>query len=438
MNDLHAARLALRCLDLTSLKDEDTAASIAALARSANTPHGAPAALCVLPQFVPAAVRALAEQQLDGVRVATVANFPRGESAPEQVVQDTRAALANGAHEIDLVFPWRALLAGHRRAGQELVSRCKQACGDAPLKVILETGELRTARWIREASQIALAAGADFLKTSTGKVPVNATPEAAALMLEVIREHGSPRRTQGGWRRRHAGRRAALRRAGRERVRRRAAVAPDAALRRIGAAAGAARHPRGPQRRRGPRHVLMALAQETIRRKRDGLTLADAEIRAFVDGIARGDVSDAQIAAFAMATCWRGMTTPEAVALTLAMRDSGSVLDWRGEDLPGPVVDKHSTGGIGDTVSLVLGPLLAACGCHVPMISGRGLGHTGGTLDKLEAIPGYAVDVPLATFRRVRARRRRRDRRRGPPTSRRPTAASTRCATSRRRSNRSR
>jgi thymidine phosphorylase len=145
----------------------------------------------------------------------------------------------------------------------------------------------------------------------------------------------------------------------------------------------------------------MTLAQETIRRKRDGVVLSEAEIRRFVAGIAQGDVSDAQIAAFSMATCWRGMSTSEAVALTLAMRDSGSVLDWRGEHLPGPVVDKHSTGGIGDTVSLVLGPLLAACGCHVPMISGRGLGHTGGTLDKLEAIPGYRVDVPLATFRRV-------------------------------------
>jgi thymidine phosphorylase len=145
----------------------------------------------------------------------------------------------------------------------------------------------------------------------------------------------------------------------------------------------------------------MALAQETIRRKRDGDTLDDAEIRAFIDGVTRGEVSDAQIAAFAMATCWRGMSTAEAVALTLAMRDSGRVLDWRGESLHGPVVDKHSTGGIGDTVSLMLGPLLAACGCHVPMISGRGLGHTGGTLDKLEAIPGYRVDVPLDTFRRV-------------------------------------
>jgi deoxyribose-phosphate aldolase len=190
MNDPDAARLALRCLDLTSLKDEDTATSIAALARAADTPHGVPAALCVLPQWVPAALRALAERQLDGVRVATVANFPRGESAPEQVVHDTRAARASGAHEIDVVFPWRALLGGDRRAGHELVSRCKEACGDAPLKVILETGELRTADLIREASHLALAAGADFLKTSTGKVPVNATPEAVALMLEAIREHG--------------------------------------------------------------------------------------------------------------------------------------------------------------------------------------------------------------------------------------------------------
>lgn len=191
MDDLLAAQIALRCLDLTSLKDDDTDASIAALARSAGTPHGAPAALCVFPRFVPMAVRTLAEQGLAGVRVATVVNFPRGESEPGHVLQDIRAALTAGAGEIDLVFPWRALLGGDSRAGQELVSRCRQACGDAVLKVILETGELRSARWIRQASEIALAAGADFLKTSTGKVPVNATPEAAALMLEVIREHGA-------------------------------------------------------------------------------------------------------------------------------------------------------------------------------------------------------------------------------------------------------
>lgn len=191
LTDPDAARLALRCLDLTSLKDDDTEASVAALARAANTPHGPPAALCVFARFVPGALRALAEQQLDGVRVATVVNFPRGVSPPEEVVQETLAARAAGAHEIDLVFPWRALIGGDRRAGHELVSRCRQACGDAPLKVILETGELRTPELIGEASRIALAAGADFLKTSTGKVPVNATPEAAALMLEAIREDGA-------------------------------------------------------------------------------------------------------------------------------------------------------------------------------------------------------------------------------------------------------
>ncbi|HEX6705629.1 MAG TPA: thymidine phosphorylase [Albitalea sp.] len=145
----------------------------------------------------------------------------------------------------------------------------------------------------------------------------------------------------------------------------------------------------------------MTLPQETIRRKRDGEALGTAELRDFVQGITRGEVSDAQIAAFAMATCWRGMSTAEAVALTLAMRDSGAVLRWDDLDLPGPVVDKHSTGGIGDTVSLILGPLLAACGCHVPMVSGRGLAHTGGTLDKLEAIPGYDIHPSLATLRRV-------------------------------------
>ena len=143
------------------------------------------------------------------------------------------------------------------------------------------------------------------------------------------------------------------------------------------------------------------LTQETIRRKRDGLALRAAEVQAFVRGITDGRITEAQLGAFAMAVRLRGMTTAETVALTLAMRDSGQVLAWQAEALSGPVVDKHSTGGIGDCVSLVLGPLLAACGCFVPMISGRGLGHTGGTLDKLEAIPGYCVQPDGALLRRV-------------------------------------
>lgn len=143
------------------------------------------------------------------------------------------------------------------------------------------------------------------------------------------------------------------------------------------------------------------LPQELLRRKRDGEALAAAELAVIATGLADGSLSDAQAAAFAMAVYFRGMTPDERTALTLAMRDSGGVLDWRGESLPGPVLDKHSTGGVGDLVSLPLGPMLAACGAFVPMISGRGLGHTGGTLDKLGAIPGYDVQPDEATLRRV-------------------------------------
>ena len=140
------------------------------------------------------------------------------------------------------------------------------------------------------------------------------------------------------------------------------------------------------------------LPQELIRKKRDGLALSRDEVKEFIGGLTSGAISEGQVAAFAMAVFFKGMSGKEAVGLTLAMRDSGTVLAW---DLPGPVVDKHSTGGIGDNVSLMLAPMLAACGCYVPMISGRGLGHTGGTLDKLDAIPGYATQPDLALFRKT-------------------------------------
>ena len=143
----------------------------------------------------------------------------------------------------------------------------------------------------------------------------------------------------------------------------------------------------------------MLLPQEIIRRKRDKVPLSAEDIAAFIDGIAGGEVSEGQIAAFAMAVYFNGMSTAERVATTLAMRDSGTVLEWGSLDLPGPVVDKHSTGGVGDLTSLLLGPMVAACGGFVPMISGRGLGHTGGTLDKLESIPGYDITPPTETFR---------------------------------------
>jgi thymidine phosphorylase len=139
----------------------------------------------------------------------------------------------------------------------------------------------------------------------------------------------------------------------------------------------------------------MMLPQELIRKKRDGQSLSKNEVRQFIEGLTTGEISEGQVAAFAMAVFFRGMEPQEAVGLTLAMRDSGTVLTW---DLPGPVVDKHSTGGVGDNVSLMLAPMLAACGCFVPMISGRGLGHTGGTLDKLDSIPGYVTQPDLALF----------------------------------------
>ncbi len=141
------------------------------------------------------------------------------------------------------------------------------------------------------------------------------------------------------------------------------------------------------------------LPQEIIRKKRDGLELSNPEIAEFVGGITSGTVTEGQIAALAMATFFNGMSREEAVALTLGMRDSGTVLDW--SELDGPILDKHSTGGVGDNISLMLAPAVAACGAYVPMISGRGLGHTGGTLDKLDSIPGYVSQPDNALFRRV-------------------------------------
>src|SRR6266849_555671 len=143
------------------------------------------------------------------------------------------------------------------------------------------------------------------------------------------------------------------------------------------------------------------LPQEIIRKKRDGGKLSAEEIAFIVRGIHDGTLSEGQVAAFAMAVFFRGMTTSERAAFTLGLSGSGIRLDWSDLGLPGPVIDKHSSGGVGDKVSLMLAPIVAACGAFVPMISGRGLGHTGGTLDKLSAISGYQTQPDIATFRRV-------------------------------------
>ncbi len=143
------------------------------------------------------------------------------------------------------------------------------------------------------------------------------------------------------------------------------------------------------------------LFTDVIRDKRDGGVLSDDEIQFFVEGLADESIPAEQVSALAMAIVFKSMTFDEASKLTLAMASSGTVLEWQDVHLDGPIVDKHSTGGVGDKVSFMLAPIAAACGCYVPMISGRGLGHTGGTTDKAEAIPGYNTAPDFATFRQV-------------------------------------
>lgn len=190
MPDLQqAAQRALQLMDLTTLNDNDTDASVIALCHQAKSPAGHTAAVCVYPRFVPVARKTLKEIGAVDIKIATVTNFPHGNDDIGIAVAETKAAVAYGADEVDVVFPYRALMAGNAEIGFELVKACKAACGDdVMLKVIIESGELKTPELIRAASEIAIAAGADFIKTSTGKVAVNATPEAAKIMLEVIKE----------------------------------------------------------------------------------------------------------------------------------------------------------------------------------------------------------------------------------------------------------
>lgn len=187
---MEAALEALHLIDLTSLNTDDTDATIEALVASADTPVGTPAAVCIYPRFIAVARSAMASAGLS-LPIATVTNFPSGESAPDEAARETAEAVALGADEIDVVFPYRALIAGDAQIGHELVAQSRAAAGDRCLKVIIESGELREPHLIRRASDIAIEAGADFIKTSTGKVPVNATLEAAGIMLHAI--HGAGR-----------------------------------------------------------------------------------------------------------------------------------------------------------------------------------------------------------------------------------------------------
>ena len=191
MSELKAAALrALKLMDLTTLNDDDTDAKVIELCKNAKSPVGNTAAVCIYPRFIPVAKKQLREQGTPEVRIATVTNFPHGNDDIEIAVAETKAAVAYGADEVDVVFPYRALMAGNEEVGFELVKQCKAACGDIMLKVIIETGELKTEELIKKASELSIKAGADFIKTSTGKVPVNATPEYAEIMLNVIKDMG--------------------------------------------------------------------------------------------------------------------------------------------------------------------------------------------------------------------------------------------------------
>ena len=186
MRDVRARILSL--IDLTSLNDSDTDATIAVLCKKAVTPIGVVAAVCVYPQFVQQAAIALRGK---AVKIATVVNFPRGTDSLEIVLRLIESAIGNGAQEIDVVFPYRLFLSGNKEAARDFVQACKKACGEEVLlKIILETGALKEKNIIAEASQIAIAAGADFLKTSTGKIEVGATLEAAEVMLLEIEKSG--------------------------------------------------------------------------------------------------------------------------------------------------------------------------------------------------------------------------------------------------------
>ena len=189
MTDLQkTAQEAIGLMDLTTLNEDDTEQKVIDLCHQAKSLAGDTAAVCIYPQFIAIARKTLQAQDKNNIKIATVTNFPHGNADLKHAVFETENAIASGADEVDVVFPYKALIDGDETIGYELVKACKKACGDVLLKVIIESGELKTPELISRASEISIYAGADFIKTSTGKVAVNATLEAARIMLNVIKE----------------------------------------------------------------------------------------------------------------------------------------------------------------------------------------------------------------------------------------------------------
>ena len=189
MTDLQkTAKEAIGLMDLTTLNDDDTEQKVIDLCHQAKSMAGDTAAVCIYPQFIAIARKTLHAQDRNNIQIATVTNFPHGNADLKRAVFETENAIALGADEVDVVFPYKALIEGDETIGYELVKACKAACGNILLKVIIESGELKTPELISRASEISIYAGADFIKTSTGKVAVNATLEAARIMLQVIKD----------------------------------------------------------------------------------------------------------------------------------------------------------------------------------------------------------------------------------------------------------
>lgn len=189
MDDVTAAKILIKSLDLTSLNEADSSDDIKALCAKATTPYGNTAAVCIHQKFIPLALQQLS----DNIRIATVVNFPQGTPDLKKTEAEINRALKAGADEIDAVFPYRSFLAEDYPACQNYLKLVREKCGqDHPLKIILETGELQTTRNIKMASIMCIDNGADFLKTSTGKSKIHATPEAANAMLEVIKQSKRP------------------------------------------------------------------------------------------------------------------------------------------------------------------------------------------------------------------------------------------------------
>ncbi len=186
MNDIDAAKILIRCLDLTSLNEKDTEETITELCKKSSTAYGNTAAVCVFSKFIPLALQQLANH----TKIATVVNFPKGEPDIQSTIKEINRALKAGADEIDAVLPYQDFIAGKLDFCTDYLQQTRAACGEKTLKIILETGELQTTRLIKSATKLCIDCGADFIKTSTGKTKTSATPEAANAILETIKSSG--------------------------------------------------------------------------------------------------------------------------------------------------------------------------------------------------------------------------------------------------------